>query len=89
MTFDHVRATFLLMHVKKILFKFEGSGIAIAHIKYHSTKNTLDVVTPTAKSARCYTLPKGNLGVLTAKKQLLYVSRHKNPVAGCNFKSYI
>ena len=33
-------------------------------------------------------LPKGDLGTTTAKRQLLYVSRHTNPVAGCSFKSY-
>ena len=46
------------------------------------------VVTLTGEAIRCYTLPKGDLGATTAKRQLLYVSRHINPVASCSFKSY-
>ena len=41
------------------------------------------VVTLTGEAIRCYTLPKGDLGATTAKRQLLCVSRHINPVAGC------
>ena len=44
------------------------------------------VVTLTGEAIRCYTLPKGDLGATTAKRQLLYVSRHINPVAGCSFR---
>ena len=51
------------------------------------TKNC-HVVTLTGEAIRCYTLPKGDLGATTAKRQLLYVSRHINPAAGCSFKSY-
>ena len=46
------------------------------------------VVTLTGEAIRCYTLPKGDLGAMTAKRQLLYVLGHINPVAGCSFKSY-
>ena len=42
----------------------------------------------TGEAIRCYTLPKGDLGATTAKKQLFYVSRQINPVAGCSFMSY-
>ena len=35
------------------------------------------VVTLTGEAIRCHTLPKGDLGATTAKRQLLYVSRRK------------
>ena len=51
-------------------------------------KQNFYVVTLTGEDIRCHTLPKGNLGATTAKRQLLYVSRDVNSVAGCSFKSY-
>ena len=57
--------------------------------RYIKNKNkNCHIVTLKGEAIRCYTLPKGDLGATTAKRQLLYVSRHTNSVADCSFKTY-
>ena len=50
-------------------------------------KRNCRVVTLTGEAIRSYTLPKSDLGATTAKRQVLYISRHINLVASCSFKS--
>ena len=69
-------------HTKKSIYSMYKVSLDTIKIK------NCQVVTLTGEAIRCYTLPKGDVGATTAKRQLLYVSRHINPVAGCSFKSY-
>ena len=60
------------------------------HIQYvqsvarYNKNKKLSCCNPNREGYQVLHLAKGDLGATTAKRPLLYVSRHINPVAGCS-----